>query len=552
VGSIKKLFQVRKNLGKDNILETISIGLFLLFLPLANSINYIQNDEYTRYRLIRNFLNGKFDLDPHIGTTFYLQGFLGTIWTMLFGIEKLEILTLLISILTFYFFTKILNKYLKRSTTESLLIGGLLLLNPLFVYSSFGFMTDNYFLPFLTLSIYFILKFDSSNKPKDFLLTNLFIILGYLVRQLSLVTSIAFFFYLLFTKRYKYAFFQLLFFVGLWFFHYNIFPITPQMYDENISLKILLEKERTLSLIFVILTYFCAFLIPLVITYLKKRRKKIYILLLAIPLFFFLTKNFKPEKISFTTRTALGEIYTSYGRGEFPYLDNVFGRRGFLQKNIVGDKYHYPGYFDLFRYWDLCSKILATILVVSILFNLKKSINFFSIFTGGYILLLLISPKLYDRYLLPIILTGILMLVTSVTVPMPSRLRQARKGFGWFEKITIGAFLLFYLFLNYLYLSDFYLVNKYVWNEAERIVKETDKSRGDINVNHSWRMLYPCERESRCYDYVFKYDPIEKQPRDWEYFEIIKEHKIKFPLNIYIDPKIYTYKRIIPVELDTR
>lgn len=537
--AIKETFQLRRTFGKNDILTATSIGIFLLFLPLANSINYLQNDEYTYYRLVQNFLQGKFYLDPYIGATFYIQGFLGTIWAKIFGIEKLEILTLLASVLTFFFFTKILNKHLKRTTLESLLLGGFLLLNPLFVYSSFGFMTENYFSLFLVLSIYFILEFDVSKKPKDFLIANLFIILGYFVRQLSFVTSIAFFFYLLFTKRYKYATFQLIFFISLWLFHYNIFPITPQMYDKKISLEVLWDEERTVSLLYILLIYFAAFTIPLTISFIKKRIS-LLLLILAIPMFIFLTKNFKPEKIYFTSRTLQGAPTISYTRGEFPYLDNIFGRKGFLQEDIVGDKYHYPGYFDLFVYWDIVSKILVSLFVIAILLSIKRSINFFSIFFGGYILLLLITPKIYDRYLLPLILSGILMVVFWI------------KRFGKLEKLMTIIFLVFFSFLDYLYMSDFYLVNKYIWGEAERIVNETGKDRGDINVNHSWRMLYPYTRENKRYDYVFKYDPLEKQPRDIGYFEIINEHRIKFPFNIYINPTIYTYRRIVPVELDTR
>ncbi|OGC50049.1 hypothetical protein A3A69_01610 [candidate division WWE3 bacterium RIFCSPLOWO2_01_FULL_37_15] len=43
--------------------------VLLLLFPVALSINYMQNDEYTHYRMVAQFLNLDFTLDPYLGST---------------------------------------------------------------------------------------------------------------------------------------------------------------------------------------------------------------------------------------------------------------------------------------------------------------------------------------------------------------------------------------------------------------------------------------------------------------------------------------------------
>ena len=127
----------------------VSFVLFLSLLPAALYINFYQNDDWVYYKQIEEFLSGNFLLLPQIAPTFYTQGLLGLFSALIFGVSKLPILTLLISVLNFAVFCLILNQNLKKTLVESLIVGSMFFTNLLFVYSMWGFMTENYFLLFI-------------------------------------------------------------------------------------------------------------------------------------------------------------------------------------------------------------------------------------------------------------------------------------------------------------------------------------------------------------------------------------------------------------------
>ena len=87
----------------------IYLSIFLLFLPVALGIQFQHNDDWIYYLSVLGFLNGNFVLDPYIAATTYSQTALGTLFSMVFGITYLPVLTMFVSILSVYYFFKILN-----------------------------------------------------------------------------------------------------------------------------------------------------------------------------------------------------------------------------------------------------------------------------------------------------------------------------------------------------------------------------------------------------------------------------------------------------------
>jgi hypothetical protein len=525
--------KVFTNVLKKHKLIVLSLVLFLIFFPLVNSIDYVQNDEYTHYRLIENFLKGNFKLDPYIGATFYLQGVMGMIFAKVFGISKLPVLTLIISVFSFYIFMKILNKFFKRSVLDSILLGLLLFLNPLYLYSTVGFMTENYFVFFLLLSIYFIFEYDRSGKIRGFVFANLFITASYLVRQFAFVTSIAYAVYLLASKKYKLGSIQLGLFILLLVFHYKVFPITPQMYEGGVNVGSLLNFERTFPLVYVFLIYVVMFLLPMVIlSFVKEKKLGLIILIFSIPIFVFVAKKFEPGKITFASRIR-GEQILNFASAEFPYLGNVFGKKGFMEKDVIGNKYAYPGYFDLFKLWNLSACFFAVGLVIVSVRNIKKFNRFSLIYTVFFIGLLIVAPRVYDRYLLPLILVTVILLSSALG------------NFDKLDRIIISGFVLFLFVLGYEFLMDFYTLNRYVWERSGKISREWGVPKESINPTHAWRMLFPKENGNNRWDYLFKYDPIEIRPNDKCCFKVIEVKTLGFPLSFYKESKVYLYERNI-------
>src|SRR3989344_8109433 len=148
------------HITKDiKILLGISILLFVLTFPLAKNIDFMQNDDWVYYKTTADFMQGVIKLDPYIGPTFYLQGFMGALWAYFFTLQTLPILTLIITVLNFFIFTTILAKFFKQSWLTATIIGSIYLFNPLNVYTAIGYMTTQYFMFFLLLSVFTFLLF---------------------------------------------------------------------------------------------------------------------------------------------------------------------------------------------------------------------------------------------------------------------------------------------------------------------------------------------------------------------------------------------------------
>jgi hypothetical protein len=98
----------------------------------------------------------------------------------------------------------------------------MLLVSPLFIYATLGFMSDMYFLLFLLLSVLFIEEFLTKYDYKNFIFLNLAIIIGFFVRQLSIVSGVALIIVLLVKKKYKWALVQTLSTILLNLLHYYL------------------------------------------------------------------------------------------------------------------------------------------------------------------------------------------------------------------------------------------------------------------------------------------------------------------------------------------
>lgn len=481
-------------------------------------IDFMQNDDWVYYKNVASFLENDFDLASLTAPTFYTQGILGYLFSKLFNITNLPYLTIIISLLSCFLLYVILKKYLNISTGKSLLLTLFLALNPIFVYSMWGFMTENYFVFTLLLCIYFFYKYEKTNKKIDFLLLAIAIGISFMQRQVALVFPIAMFFYYMSQKKYNHGIGALSILVILIGSYETWFPKTSEMREKSLQYKHLFDLEYTFAVVYGSLIQLAALLLPIFAIFLNFKRidKKIFVFLISTALFYLaLNSYFDPHSISW---------------GEFPYFENIWERTGFYPRGILGTKYQFIGNYDLYLYWDIIAKIAVASFLSYILiyFEKKKLMDINVYFIIVYLGLMIFTETFYDRYLLMIIPSSLLFFAKNINL---DRTKQ----------IGIAIFLCFMFIYNYQFSMDFILSNKYVWNTSEKIANDEKISPKLIQGTNAWKLVN--KNIERDYLYDFSYDSQEVNETYKDLYTLVEAHKVNYPLNFYINPTIYLYRK---------
>lgn len=489
----------------------VSVLLFLVLFPLVNKINFYQNDDWVYYQQISNFKQLDFRLLPIIAPTFYLQGFLGLLFTFVFKIEKLPLLTLLVSIGNFVVFSLILRNNLKKSSIESILYGLIFFLNPLHIYSILGFMTENYFIFFLLLAFYF--------SPRKLFLSNLFGIMAFFVKQVGLCFSAALCVYFLLNKKYKEALYQLLLAVSAFLFYLYIFPRTSEMVEKPTLFTNYFHTSLITSLIVGMSVVLVGFTLPIICNLVydqivrnKSVVKMLLLIITSITFYFYVKAVFEPQRTNI---------------GEFPYFGNTLERMGFFY--LGGTKYNFMGSYDLYNYWNSLSFVaLALIVPVLIIYLRKSTINPYIVFILVYTAVILMSERLYDRYILVLVPVFILFIADYL------------KKMTAFWKIAYLLFVVFLAFYAYQFSYDFVLGNKYMWDKSREIVEKEGISPKLIEGPNAWKLSNVNLQHN--YTYVFSYDDPGVNSELDARFLLVDTYVIAYPLNFFVNPKIYLYK----------
>jgi hypothetical protein len=491
--------------------EVLALLLFAVVLPITLNVHFMQNDDWVYYANVQAFLKGNFALNPLVAPTFYTQGILATVFALLFGVLHLPVLTALVSVLNFYVFARILIDRLKLKTFDASLLSLLFFLNPLHIYSMLGFMTENYFLLFTLIAIYYILA-------EDLVRANVFILFSFFVRQLGLITSLSFALALLVSKKYKEFTIQLGLFVLLAGFYAFIFPKTPAMFTKQINFQPLVSNPRgTFSLLYVILIYVAASTLPLL--FLVRRKTKLWVALVVFVAVFLLANKL------FTPRGMPHDL--------FPYLDNTWYANGFYQP-LDGTKYSFLGMSYMYKLWDLLAKLAVAALPVVFFFIKKHKLNFFSFYIVLYIGFLLPLSKVYDRYFL---------LLIPLTILLAAFLYVHNTGlpFSKLFRIVTVAFVLFLFGYAYEFTMDFLTLNNYIWSRSQQLVRTNSAPANQIHATYTWNKVYPrLVPDYASYDYLFSFQKIKAAP-----WQLVEAKTLKFPLSIYKSPVVYLYRNEI-------
>lgn len=482
----------------------------------------MQNDDWNRTTSVIRFLSGDTSLLQVTATTFYTQGILGFLFSMIFGWEKLPYLTFFVSVFNFYIFAKILVDHLDLNKVRAAVISLIFFFTPLHIYSSIGFMTENYTMFFILLGIYFLLQYEKDKKPKNFVLFNLSGILSFFTKQNGIIVNVAYIPYLLIKKRFKEASLQIITIVTLFFYYFNFFPRTEEMLDKGFTFENFNDGNYVYSLTYGIILVTVSFLLPFVFNFvlstLFENRKKVlrilFILVSAVVLYFVLNKYFVPGKLAWQ---------------EYPYFENTFERTGFFPRSISGTKYYFKWNYDIFKYWDLTSKVLLSLLIPCLVLSWKKSINIYSISIAGYVVLMLLTQKFFDRYLLVLIPLVILFFINYEK-------RKSNLRYLFFASNFV--FMIFVGFISLQMAGDFITTNNYVWGRSQSLVSE-GVSPDSISATMAWGRVYGSPTNP---EFLFSYDSPDTHPELLDGYDLFEEKGMGFRGSVFVEPKMYLYK----------
>lgn len=517
---------IRKFIEKY-LIELISLVLFASLVYLYSFINFYQNDDWNRNTTILRFLAGDFTLLQVTATTFYSQGVLGFLWASLLGPTKIPYLTLLISVLNFYLFWKILQIIGFSNQVNRFFLSLLFFTNPFHIYSSIGFMTENYVIFYLLLALFFYLKYEKELKINFLIFSAIFGFLAFYAKQSALVFLFGgLVFFLLNKKWLESKIFGSSTALSL-ISYYFIFPRTSEMRDKDFSF-LNLNFDYIFSLTYGSLIYLSFFTLPLIFYILwnfinERKYLKIFLVLLFTTCTYFVSNYFfKPGLISWE---------------EFPYFENTFERTGFLPRTIDGTKYQFKFNYDLYYYLDIFSKIALSFLVTIFLFKfIEKFKNRNIIFQPNNINLYIILINFglmcfvsifFDRYLLIFLPFFILFFINS-------NLLSNTK----FLSIFLIPFVIFQSYFSFLLASDFIYSHNYIWSKSAELVQFEDINPRNIDATGAWNRTHKLQNPI----YIFSYDSPKINENYRKNFILVETKEINFKGNLFINPKIYLYK----------
>ena len=496
--------------------------LFIIILPLSSTVQFYQNDDWAHISVVRDFLSGNFKLDDYIGPTFYTQGLLGMIFAKIAGIANLPILTLLFSILTLFYIFKILNEFLNVSVKNTILLGLMIYFSPVNMYSLWGFMTEYYLLFFMISSTYYFLKYNQSKNLKDFAICLTLIVAGFFVKQNMLVIPLTFSLYYLLTKDFKNFIRFIVSFLLLAVYYFFVFPKTSAMMGKSFAINHVFEPRYMFAVFYGSLIVLASFILPILLGVIESHfprnlKNFLVVFFTSVVLLFVASQMYFPHEVSW---------------GEFPYFENTFERTGFYPRGVEGTKYQFRGIFDLYKYWDIAAKLISVIALVVLVLSKKIKLNIYLIFIVLYGGLLVILERYFDRYLVNIIPFAVFYIVSVVNF---SKLKLFIP--------VISAFLLFLIFYTLQFSLDFIKVNNYIWEKSSELVKLENISESKIYASHAWNFNYSSSKPTAMY--YFTYDSTKVNPELLDSYTLHEEFKIEYPLNFFIEPKVYLYKKLL-------
>ncbi|KKS31425.1 hypothetical protein A2380_03505 [candidate division WWE3 bacterium RIFOXYB1_FULL_43_24] len=425
--------------------------------------NYPVNDDWVFFWQVKAFSLGIFNINAELDPSFIAQGFLGLLWSKIFGLDyiSLQVLTFLISLGTAFFVYKTLR--LLGSRKIFAIAGALtLFFNPLFFVSSFTFMTDNYLLFFLSGATYFFIRYFTAASYRNLIAGSFFAMLAAATRQngtliflpATVLCAVPF-------QKEKLK--KLL--IPVFFFLLSI--AVAFFWPRFGANKRFLETEDfagRLQTFLYVPQYLLIFLSPVFLGIrgqLNGLWRKAVVFVIAVPVAYLL---FKTDLFPMGNMLYIEELYAkSDFRANFSLFDNIFTK------------------LFLAFVWGLgFSKILFYLLPrfrkIADRGNLRKPEVFILFAAALNFGVLLFSSDMYDRYLLPGFLFSLLFVF-------------GRLGAGYqLNKYCVYLSILLLMVISVALQWDFSARNRLMWKQLENLRQKTGMSTqidfNDTYINH--------------------------------------------------------------------
>lgn len=527
----------------NGISKLVLLSIFAIVLTLYSTItlaqlqgHFMQNDDWVYYLNIQNFLAGNFSLHELTAPTFYTQGFIGFVFAKLFGLESLPILTIVASLLCLFFFYKLLAKIDGISKSNALLATLLFAVNPIFIYSSIGFMTENYGLLFIIIALYFFIA--AKPTTKTFAIGGIFYFLAFYARQAAIFIPIGLILHKTGNtivdgaKQFNIKNFALRISAPIALLVLTLIAYfatgtqTSEMdfkADNILSLNNLTAPNHFENLVFAIF-FVSLFSAPALILFQYKRlvESKLKDRLVFVVGYIILATSLLTFMNSYSY---LGEAITFFG--------NTFTEKGFFPGEISGNKYIFRSFYNLFKIMGIISILTAPLLILIPIQKFKSTLKTKSFYLILVYVGMVMAAGVYDRYLLP---AFPLVLIFLAELNGFSDFKKYRWFNSIFSQLIFAAFITVFAALSYLFASDFIKAASYIWDESNKLVEIESIERNQIEATRDWNLYYETIETPM---YRFSYDGPEQLEDDR--YELIKTHQIDFIGNLFIEPNIYLY-----------
>lgn len=416
---------------------------------------FATNDDWDFITHVRNFRQLDFVKNSLIDSSFVLQGALGALWTLVFGLSfnALRALTMLVTVIFLWGVKKLLDLY-TISTFEKVITLLTILLNPFVLPFSFTFMTELYFLALTSWSVYFICVYQKSVNKKHLFYAVTIACLSLFVRQLGLLLVPAILLMGMLADKKSgtkiciktYAILSTLFIISsaisfLWP-QYNADSETPFQIIFNASKNFQTIISTPLNL-YATIPYLGVSLIPF-----------------ALVAFAKLKTILKPIPIILTALT----FFSFYSRDLF-YLGNNLYPEGLMLKNYYAQQITL---FDniIFKTFLTCATLFSFYAVTTMLISKWRTLNHLSILAIFFIVPIVAFGDYFDRYLI----NGIIMVIILSALTI-------NKSQNKLTKALYVAPLTFLAFFSICLSQDFFSTTKEQWAQAK--VLQTNQNVGN-------------------------------------------------------------------------
>ncbi len=429
-------------MSAKKLITPFSIALFfyvlavLLIFPFGN---HPTNDDWIFVRQVEHFLQGNYKLSALIDPAFIAQGALGSMWALVFGFSftSLKILTVFMGAFLLWGVYKLFEN---TKVGESVLFAVLLLVifNPIIFSSIPTFMTEVYFLAFFVWSLYFYQKALRNNVVKSMIVGSLCCGLSILIRQIGIVTYIAFVLSYIVSCK-KRSFSSLLIAtlpVIVSFFVYVHWPsYAPSKGVGFLELKSFWSRVKGIIWIGPYLSYF---LLPFLLAHGQSlgRKSQVALLMVSLPLAVVLFKR---------DIFPLGSVF---------YIEGLHAKTGFRSNLSIFDSVLLKILLAYLVSLGVCS--LVHFLVVE--FKSFSKQPFITLNVLGMLGVLFITNDFYDRYLLAVFIPLLLLISLKLSVPLSK-----------VSKITLA----FMVFATIVLTHEYFAVQNLKWNQALALQKDT-------------------------------------------------------------------------------